>query len=305
VKGSPKDFHWGSEYEAAFEELTRRFMTAKNLSHFYPGRKTVAETDTSDFVLGCVLSQYQGSPLHPVALHSPQLNSVERNYEIHDKELRTILEAFKQWKRYLWGQEEPVMVYTDHQNLQSFLTKNVWNHQQIRWARELTNYNFKIVYRPGRIGGKPDALSRRLEYRPEKGARHAERLILKTEDVQISVIHQKGNAERALTSEKREPTSLRIMQLSNNAIVPTKGSRFAAGPDIYALTEGLEPAKGQTMVERGIAIGLPEGTHGKLPTRSGMTSQMGIAVGGGVIEEDYTREVKVIIRNHGYGDCLF
>jgi len=304
VKGSPKDFHWGREYEAAFAELTRRFMTAQNLSHFYPERKTVVETDTSDIALGCVLSQYQGSPLHPLAFHSPQLNSVERNYEIHDKELLAIMEAFKEWKRYLWGEEEPVMVYTDHQNLQSFLTKKVWNQQQIRWAQELTNYNFKIVYRPGRIGGKPDTLSRRPEYRPEEGARHAEQSILKTEHVQKSVIHQKGNAERALTSEKRQPTSLRIMQLLNNAIVPTKGSRFAAGHDIYALTDGLGPARGQTIVERGIAIGLPEGTHGRLPTRSAMTSQMGIAVGGGVIEVDYTREVKVILRNHGYGDCL-
>jgi len=280
-------------------------MTAPNLSHFYPGRKTVVKTDASDFALGCVLSQYQGRRLHSVAAHSPQLNSVERNYDIHDKELLEIMEAFKESKRYLWGEEEAVMVYTDHQNLQSFLTKKVWKQQQIRWAQELTNYNFKMVYRPGSRGGKPDPLSRRPQYRLEEGARHAEQSILKTEHVQISVIHQKRNAETALAPEKREPTSLRIMQLSNNKIVPTKGSRFATGHDIHALTDGLGPAKGQTMVERGITIGLSEGTHGRLPTRSGMTTQMRIPVGGGVIEADYTREVKVILRNHGYGDCLF
>jgi len=82
---------------------------------------------------------------HPVAFQSRKLNSAERNYEIHDKELLAIIEAFKEWKRYLWGEEEPVMVYTDHQNLQLFLTKKVWNQQQIRWAQELTNYNFKLV----------------------------------------------------------------------------------------------------------------------------------------------------------------
>jgi len=256
LKGNPKDFHWGREQEEAFEELKKRFTMAPILSHCSPGRRTVVETDASDFALGCVLSQYQGRRLHPVAFHSRKLNSAERNYEIHDKELLAMMEAFKEWKRYIWGEEEPVMVYTDHQNLQSFLTKKLWNHRQIRWAQELTDYNFKILYEPGSRGGKPNALSRLPEYRPEEGARHSEQSILKLVHFQISVIHQKRNAERARVPEKREPTCLRIMKLSDKALIPTKGSRFAAGHDIYALTDGLVPAKGQTMVETGIAIGL-------------------------------------------------
>jgi len=148
-------------------------------------------------------------------------------------------------------------------------------------------------------------LSQWPEYRPEEGARHSEQSILKSEHFQISVIHQKRSAETALGPEKREPTSLRIMKLSDKAIIPTKGSRFAASHDIYALTDGLVPANGQTMVETGIAIGLPEGTYGRLAARSGMASKMGIPVGGGVIDADYTGEVKVILRNHGEADCVF
>jgi len=132
LKGNPKDFHWGSEQEEAFEELKKRFTTAPILSHIDPGRKTVVEMDGSDFALGCVLSQYQGRRPHPVAFHSRKLNSTERNYHIHDKELLAIMEAFKEWKRYLWGEEEPITVYTDHQNLQYFLTKKVCNQRQIR-----------------------------------------------------------------------------------------------------------------------------------------------------------------------------
>jgi len=141
----------------------------------------VVETDASDFALGCVLSEYQGRRRHPVAFHSGKLNTAESNYEIHDKELLAIMKAFKEWKRYLWGEEEPVTVYTDHQSLQSFLTKKVWNQRQIRWVQELTNYNFTIVYRRGSRGGKPDVLSRRPGYRPEEGARHSEQSILKSE----------------------------------------------------------------------------------------------------------------------------
>ena len=169
----------------------------------------------------------------------------------------------------------------------------------------MRNYNFKTVHRLGSRGGKPDGLGRRPEYRPEEGAGHSEQSILKSQHFQISIIHQKRSAQTALTSEKREPPSVRIMKLSDKEIIPTKESRFAAGHDIYALTDGLEPATGQTMVETGIGIGLPEGTSGRLATRSGKASKMGIAVRGGLIDADYAGEVKVILDNHGEADCLF
>jgi len=54
--------------------------------------------------------------------------------------------------------------------------------------------------------------------------------------------------------ETCESGNLRIIKLPDKAIIPTKGLQFAAGHDIYALTDGLVPAKGQTMVETGIAI---------------------------------------------------
>jgi len=96
LKGNPKDFRWGRYQEEAFEELKGRFRTAPIVSHFYPGRRTVVETDTRDFALGCVLSQYQGRILHPVAFQSRKLNRAERNYEIHDKILLALMEAFKE-----------------------------------------------------------------------------------------------------------------------------------------------------------------------------------------------------------------
>ena len=118
-------FIWGKEQDEAFEELKRRFTSAPILAHFYPDRRTVIERDASDFVLGAILSQYLGKRLHPVAFHSRKSNDAERNYEIHDKELLAILDAFKEWKHYLLGADEPVMVYTNHQNLQYFLTTKV------------------------------------------------------------------------------------------------------------------------------------------------------------------------------------
>ena len=91
----------------------------------------MVETDASDFALGCVLSQFKDKRLDPVAFDSRKLNPAERNYKIHDKELLAFLEAFKEWNKYLVGADKPVTVYTNHQNLQNFLTTKVWNqHQQ-------------------------------------------------------------------------------------------------------------------------------------------------------------------------------
>ena len=146
TKGDKKLWSQGPELDEDFEELKQRFTWAPILAHFYPDRKTVVETDASDFALGCILSQYLGKRLHPVAFHTRKLNDGERNYEIHDKELLAILQAFGEWKHYLLGADEPVTVYTDHQNLQYFPTTKVWNRRQIRWAQWLANFNFKILY---------------------------------------------------------------------------------------------------------------------------------------------------------------
>jgi len=96
LKGDHRTFNWGPEQNAAFEELKKRFITAPILCHFFPDRETIVETDASDFALGCVLAQFKDKRLHPVAFHSRKLSDGERNYEIHDKELLAILEAFKE-----------------------------------------------------------------------------------------------------------------------------------------------------------------------------------------------------------------
>jgi len=99
--------------------------------------------------------------------------------------------------------------------------------------------------------------------------------------------------------KKRMTNRPRIKRLQRNAIISSKGSRMAAGHDIHALKDGTIPAQRQMLVDTGIAIGLPRGTYGRLAARSGMASKHRIAVGGGVIDADYTSEIKVILRNHG------
>jgi len=163
-------WEWNDEAEKAFKELKARFTSAPILAHFDPQKPVVIESDASDFAIGAVLSQRDDeNRLHPVAFHSRKFTPAEINYEIHDKELLAIVDAFKHWRRYCEGATHQVQVFSDHQNLEYFTTTKVLNRRQARWAQELAGIDFRIYYRPGTQNGKPDALSRRSEYRPEKG----------------------------------------------------------------------------------------------------------------------------------------
>ena len=108
-----------------------------------------------------------------------------------------------------------------------------------------------------------------------------------------------------MESHNHEPNMLRIHRLTKKPTIPTKGSRFAARYDVYAGENGVVLPGRQAMVEMGMAIGLPEGTYGRLAARSGLASKIGIEVGGCVIDADYSGEVQVILRNQGKADRLY
>ena len=163
-------FLWDKDQQLAFKELKRRFTSVPILAHFYFDRDVIVETDTSDYISAGVLSQYgSDSILHPVAFFSNKHSPAECNYEIYDKKLMAIVRAFEQWRAELQSVENPIHILTDHKNLEYFMTSKLLNRRQARWVEFLSQFNFKITYRPGKQGGKPDALIRRSGDLPEDG----------------------------------------------------------------------------------------------------------------------------------------
>jgi hypothetical protein len=80
----------------SFEKLKHCFITAPILMYFDPQRECIVETDASDFALQATLSQIcDDKKLHPNAFNSRKFSPAEINYEIHDKELLTIVNSFK------------------------------------------------------------------------------------------------------------------------------------------------------------------------------------------------------------------
>jgi hypothetical protein len=160
-------FQWTRECQKAFDNLKEAFSSAPVLKTFEWDKVCYVECDSSDYVTGGVLSQLddQGQ-LRPVAYFSKTHNPAECNYEIYDKELMAIVKAFQEWRPELEGSPHPIQVITDHKNLEYFMTSKQLNRRQARWAEFLSRFQFKLTYRPGRLGGKPDALTRRSQDLP-------------------------------------------------------------------------------------------------------------------------------------------
>jgi len=145
-------------------------ITEPILQHFDLERPITIETDASDYAIGAICSQPdEKGILHPVAYYSRKLKDPERNYDIHDKELLAIVDALRKWDTYCKTTGSKITILTDHKNLEYWKTKKDLNLQQTRWGERLANYDFMIKYRPGKLAGKPDIVSRESGDSPGEG----------------------------------------------------------------------------------------------------------------------------------------
>ena len=86
-----------------------------------PDKLLRIESDASDFAWGAILSQLEkDGKWHPVAYISKTLSDAERNYDVHNKELKAIIGALETWRHYLEGAKYPIEIWTNHQNLEYF-----------------------------------------------------------------------------------------------------------------------------------------------------------------------------------------
>ncbi len=99
---------------------------------------------------------------------------------------------------------------------------------------------------------------------------------------------------------------VKIKRLDERAVVPTYGTEYSAGADLYAVADQniiIEP--GQTvMIHTGISAEIPKGYAGFIYARSGLASKKGLAPANkvGVVDADYRGEIMVALHNHGSND---
>jgi hypothetical protein len=120
--------------------------------------------------LASILWQYDDEGiLHAVAFFSMKYTLAQCNYEIYDKELMAIVTAFEEWRPELEGALYLIPVLCYYKNLEYFMLTKLLNCCQTWWAEYLSCFKFKIVYYPGKAGGKPDTLTHRLGDLADRG----------------------------------------------------------------------------------------------------------------------------------------
>ena len=106
TKGNGKTvFNWTSTQQQAFEQLKHKPCTTPVLVLPDFHHPFEIEIDTSDYALGIVITQSS----HPVAFHSETFNDVIKRYSMYEKELFSIMQAFKQWRHYILGKERVII----------------------------------------------------------------------------------------------------------------------------------------------------------------------------------------------------
>ena len=94
--------------------------------------------------------------------------------------------------------------------------------------------------------------------------------------------------------------SLKI-KLVDGAKAPVKGSKGAAGYDLYSNEEITIESGDRALVDTGIILGFPEGHYARIAPRSGWAVKQSIDVGAGVADFDYKGKIKVLLINNGSG----
>jgi len=124
------------------------------------------EADASNYATGGVLSIKGSDKLwRPVTFISKSLSDIERNYEIHNKEMLAVVRCLEAWRHFLEGVIMKFEIWTDHKNLKYFMKAQKLNRRQARWALYLLRFNFMLKHIPGSKIRKINSLSRRPDWK--------------------------------------------------------------------------------------------------------------------------------------------
>ena len=119
-------FEWTETHTVAMDQLAHTVATNPVLQRPDYEHPFFLEVDASQFATGAVLSQKddQGR-LRPIGSVSCSFNQVERNYDIHDRELLAIIHRLHACRHILLSTPHIITIYTDHKNL-TFYRSTHW-----------------------------------------------------------------------------------------------------------------------------------------------------------------------------------
>lgn len=152
------EFTWNEECRKAFSELKQKLINPPILKYPNFNETFILTTDASNYALGAVLSQGEIGEDLPISYASRTLNKYELNKPIIEKELLSIHWAINFFRPYLYGRK--FVVVTDHRPLVSLFSHKNPSSKLTRIRLDLSDYDFEIRYKQGKINTNADALSR-------------------------------------------------------------------------------------------------------------------------------------------------
>jgi hypothetical protein len=154
MAGKNAPFKWTDECERSFKEMKKVVSKEVMLSFPEYTKRFQLYTDASNYQLGAVLKQDDKT----LAFFSKKLNAAQRNYGVGEKEMLSVVEAFKEFKTMIKGY--PVDVFVDHKNWAH--DKPFRNDQVMRWRLALEEFDITFHYVKGEKNVVADSLSRLL-----------------------------------------------------------------------------------------------------------------------------------------------
>jgi hypothetical protein len=149
-----------------------------------------------------------------------------------------IVDSLEHYRHLFKGLGQQITIYSDHYNLLWFTETKVYNRRQARWAEKLSKFDFVIHFRPGKQGGKPDALSRRPDYVKENSI-HEPTPFLKPEQVEL------GTREAGVRPSDEELCQAIMDALPKDPVV---GTDLESPPDGFTTKDGLLLMRGRIYV---------------------------------------------------------
>jgi hypothetical protein len=166
-------FAWDEACEMVVKQLIRLVTSEPVIIPPDQDQQFILYIDASQFATRAILYQAdkeqtdrRGNPLlWPIGFHSQTFSKMEQNYPIYDRELLAVMKGLRTWRHLLRNTTHPVLMITDHMNLQYYREPHKLGPHINGYISELVDFNIQLVYKPGATNWA-DALSRQLDLAP-------------------------------------------------------------------------------------------------------------------------------------------
>jgi hypothetical protein len=153
-----EEFDWIDTCEAAWTEIKLRYQNDLNLIAPRWELEFHVHIDASNVVVGAMLAKNpSGKCNQSICYASRLLNSAKRNYTTIEREALAMVYALNKYRHYLLGNK--FVFFVDHMALVYLVNKPQVSGRIAQWLLLFLEYDFTVVYKPGKTHGVVDALS--------------------------------------------------------------------------------------------------------------------------------------------------